>query len=179
LDNLAKAWTQILDTTASIDFTNASGHAKADVVVNGVILIKDAPATFLISLEKTLADTYTVWRKIPVVSPDDIWNWDGSKGLYATEPYETTKTKKTLKAFVKAEATDKHPAQVETYQEDVPVGYWTSTKLSGAITPERKRVLLERIQELIVAVKEAREKANSTESHDVHVGDAIFGYLLS
>lgn len=38
---------------------------------------------------------------------------------------------------VKAEATDKHPAQVEVYHEDVPVGYWTTVKFSGALPARR------------------------------------------
>ena len=34
---------------------------------------------------------------------------------------------------MKYEATEKHPAQVETYTEDIKVGEWTMVKFSGAI----------------------------------------------
>jgi hypothetical protein len=36
---------------------------------------------------------------------------------------------------VKAEATEKHPAQVEVYHEDVVVGQWKTVKFSGALPP--------------------------------------------
>ncbi len=42
-------------------------------------------------------------------------------------PLESTRVQ------VKAEATDKHPAQAELYCEDMPIGYWTTVKFSGAL----------------------------------------------
>ena len=79
---------------------------------------------------------------------------------------------------VKAEATEKHPAQVEVYYEDVAVGYWTTVKFSGALPAQRVNELLERVEKLQHAVKFAREEANGTEVTDQRVGDAVFGYLF-
>ena len=90
----------------------------------------------------------------------------------------TIRTKKVPRNHVKAEATEKHPAQVEVYYEDVPIGYWTTVKFSGALPARRVNELLERVEKLQQAVKFAREEANGTEVTDQRVGDAVFGYLF-
>jgi hypothetical protein len=98
--------------------------------------------------------------------------------VYRSEPVQTTRTKKVPKAFVKAEATEKHPAQVEMFTEDVIVGIWTNIKLSGAIPETRRRQLVAKVVELQQAVKFAREQANSAEVDRLHTGDSIMTYLL-
>ena len=91
----------------------------------------------------------------------------------------TNRTKKVPRNHVKAEATEKHPAQVEVYYEDIPVGYWTTVKFSGALPAKRVSTLLERVEKLQQAVKFAREEANNAEAVDKHVGDRVFGYLFA
>ncbi len=59
---------------------------------------------------------------------------------------------------MKAEATDKHPAQVGVYYEDVAVGFWRTVKFSGALPAKRVGELLERVEKLQQAVKFARER---------------------
>ena len=95
-----------------------------------------------------------------------------------TDAVQTTRTKKIPRNHVKSEATEKHPAQVEVYYEDIAVGYWTTVKFSGALPARRVNELLERVLALQTAVKFAREEANNTEVTDQHIGGAIFGYLF-
>ena len=95
-----------------------------------------------------------------------------------TEPVKTIKTRKVPRNHVKAEATEKHPAQVDVYYEDIPVGYWTTVKFSGALPAARVNELLGRVEALQTAVKFAREEANGTAVTDQHVGEAVFGYLF-
>jgi hypothetical protein len=147
--------------------------------VNGVTLIENAPAVYLIFLEKQLAELHVVVKKLPVLDPAERWSKDPSQNYYVTEPVGTTKTKKVPKAFEKSPATDKHPAQVETFSEDVIVGTWWTTKFSGAITVSHRRKLLDRIELLMEATKFAREKANSVDAQDVKVGDTLFGYIFA
>ena len=173
------AHTKIYDITATKDYANCSGKATADVVVSGAMLVKDAPAVFLLFLEKQLSDMYTVIKKLPTLDPAERWSYNGEQSLYVTPPVGTTKTKKVPRNHVKAEATDKHPAQVETFSEDVVVGTWNTVKFSGAITVARRRQLLERVETLQEAVKFAREKANGTEAPNVSVGEDIFNYILA
>lgn len=167
---------RLLDITATKDEGNT--QARADVVVDGEIVLSQLPVPTLLYLEKKLGDLQnSLLRSLPVVDPADVWTWDENQGVYRAEPVQTIRTKKVPKSFLKAPPTDKHPAQVEVFTEDVNVGTWTTTKLSGAFTETRKAELLEKVRRLIQAVKEARELANVTEVRDVRIGEAVFNYL--
>lgn len=152
--------------------------ARADVVVDGQVLFAKLPATFLLFMEKQLNDWRTVVTKLPTLDPGDTWTLDETTGLHQTEPVKTASTKKILRNHQLSPATDKHPAQVTTYNEDVPVGDWTTVKLSGALTVPRQRELVERLDKLVDAVKSARERANLTEVEEVKAADALLDYLL-
>jgi hypothetical protein len=91
---------------------------------------------------------------------------------------QTIKTKKIPRNHVKAEATDKHPAQVEVYYEDVVVGTWRTIKFSGALPASRVNELLNRVEKLQEAVKFAREEANNMEVTEQKVGAKVFQYLF-
>ncbi|MEU5884000.1 hypothetical protein [Spirillospora sp. NPDC047279] len=176
LRQLGTSLTRLFDVTATKDWANCV--ARADVTVDGTTLVRDAPVTYLLFLEKQLKDLHTFVRKLPVLDAAETWNHDASTDVWRTEPVRTVKTKKVPRNHVKAEATEKHPAQVEVYYEDVPVGYWTTVKFSGALPAQRVNELLERVDKLQDAVKFAREEANGTEIADQRVGEAVLGYLF-
>ena len=58
-------------------------------------------------------------------------------------------------------------------------GTWTLTKCSGAVPASRVSVLLDRIDTLAVAVKQAREEANSVDVTDVHIGKTVLDHLFA
>jgi hypothetical protein len=176
LRRTAATLTRLFDVTATKDWANCV--AKADVTVDGRTLVKDAPVSYLLFLEKQLTDLHTFIKKLPVLDAAEAWSHDPSTDAWKTEPVKTIKTKKVPRNHVKAEATEKHPAQVEVYYEDIPVGYWTTVKFSGALPAARINELLERVETLQAAVKFAREEANGTVVTDQNVGDAVFGYLF-
>src|SRR4051812_43461495 len=150
--------TRLFDVTATKDWTNCV--ARADVVVDGEPLLREVPVSYLLFLEKQLVDLLTFVRKLPVLDAAEAWSYDSSADCYATEPTQTTRTKKLPRNHVKAEATDKHPAQVEVYNEDIVVGYWKTVKFSGALPAKRVNELVEKVEKLQHAVKFAREEAN-------------------
>jgi hypothetical protein len=168
--------TQLFDITATKDWANC--RAKADVVVDGTTLLKDVPATYLLFLEKQLVDLHTFIKKLPVLDASESWSFDSSADCWATEPIQTLRTKKVPRNHVKAEATDKHPAQVEVYYEDVTVGYWRTVKFSGALPATRVNTLVARVEQLQAAVKYAREEANNLEVEDIKVGEQFLAYLF-
>ncbi len=174
--DVRKALTRLYDIVATKDQANTA--AKADIVVDGIALAKDVPATYLLFLEKQLVDLATFVRKLPTLDPAETWSWSEQQGVYATDPVRTTRTKKVLRNHVKAEATDKHPAQVDVFGEDVVVGYWTTTKFSGAVPAADVNDMVARIGKLAEAVKRAREDANSITVTDVNRGAALLGYLF-
>lgn len=177
LDDVSAAMTRLLDLQYQQDGTNA--HAKADVVVDGQTLVGDAPVTYLLFLQKQLTDLRTFIDKLPTLDPAERWEWDGEHGCYASQPAQTLKMKKAMRNHVLAAATEHHPAQVQPYSEDVPVGTWTTVKLSGAVPAERVKQLRARVDKLIEAVKVAREEANSIDTVQCDIGAGVLRYLLA
>lgn len=162
------------DLTLTKDAGNQ--RANADIVIDGETLVPNVPVTTLLFLEKQLTDLGTLIGKLPVLDPSE--NWDiNQDGDWATEATLTNKTKKVPRTFVKAAATDKHPAQTEVFMEDTVIGTWATVKISGAIPEAKRRELLSKVEKLKAAVKLAREQANMNEVEDQRMGAVLFQYL--
>jgi hypothetical protein len=175
--DVRQALTRLFDVILTKDVAN--GVAKAPIVVDGNTIAADVPVTYLLFLEKQLTDLLTFVTKLPVLDAAETWAFDEATDSYATTPAQTTRSKKVPRNHVKAEATEKHPAQVEMYFEDVLVGYWTTVKYSGALPQARISELKARVVKLAEAVKVAREKANATPVTDQKIGEKVFDYLLA
>jgi hypothetical protein len=173
----SESLTKLFDVVATKDWANC--QAKADIVIEGQTLLSQVPATYLLFLEKQLVDLQTFIKKLPVLDASESWTFDPSADSWATEPLQTVKTKKIPRNHVKAEATEKHPAQVEVYYEDVVVGNWRTIKFSGALPTKRLNELLDRVEKLQEAVKFAREEANNLEVTEPKVGAKVLQYLFS
>lgn len=169
--------TELFNITAVKDWTNCT--AKADVVIDGVTIAKDAPATYLLFLEKQLSDLTTFVAKMAELDPGSDWSVDPTSGLFRTEPISTQRTKKVQRAIVLYDATEHHPAQTQLITEDVIAGTWVTIKHSGAIAAPRKKQLLGRIERLSNAVKQAREQANAVTTTDQTPGKEVFDYLFA
>lgn len=77
-------------------------------------------------------------------------------------------------------ATPEHPAQTQMITEDVIAGHWSLTKHSGAIARPQKEAIALRVEEVLRAVKEAREEANGINVIETpDVSKAIFNYIFS
>lgn len=176
LERFEKPMTRLFDLICTTETANMS--ASADVVVDGQVLIPNAPVTFLMQFEKYLEREVRGYvALLPTLDPAETWNpLDGD--LHETPPFETFRTRKVQKPIVLYPHSDRHPAQTQMITEDVIDGYWTKKKFSGAIPPAHKQVLIERVEVLIEAVKHAREKANDVDVADVRIGQSVFGYLF-
>ena len=170
------ALTDMYDVVATQD--NANCVAKGDVVVDGKTILTGVPVTHMLFLEKQLKDVETFVGKLPTLDPSDAWEFNNEADAWATPPSETVRTKKVPKAFVKYEATKEHPAQVETFHEDVLEGYWKTIKFSGAIPANDKNAMLERVRKVHEAVVKAREQANGIEAPNVSVGKEVLTYIF-
>jgi hypothetical protein len=176
LETASKALTEAFDSVATVDKSNTV--ASADVVVDGVTLLKAVPTTTLLYLEKQLVDMFTLVNSLPALDPAEEWEWSDEAAAYASTPAETVRTKKVPRHYTKAEATKEHPAQVEMYYEDICVGHWRTVKFSGALPEEQKRAMLERVRQLQDAVKTAREAANNADAVDAKIGKSLFDFLF-
>jgi hypothetical protein len=176
LTEIRAAMTTLWDLTATQDNTNCV--AKGDVVVDGRKVLEQVPVGQLLFLEKQLIDLQTELRHIPTLDQQEEWAYDANVGFYKSDMAWQHKTKKVPRNHVKAEATKEHPAQVEMYYEDVPIGKFETVKFSGAMPADEKTALLQRIGKLRDAVKMAREEANTVEVKDMKIGDRIFDFVF-
>lgn len=157
---ITKNLAELVDTTLTQDFGNT--QARGTINVDGLKL-ENIPATSLLFLEKHLKDMRTVLSKTPVRDGSHVWTYSEEDDAYVTKPYTTFQTKKVMRNHVMAPATDKHPAQVQVYNEDVQVGEVLTRHLSTAISLKERNEMAERVDRLIAAVIAAREQANDIE----------------
>lgn len=175
IDSFSEVMTDLLDCTATQDYANC--EARADIKVDGKIIKEQVPVTQLMFLEKQLVDIQTFISHLPTLDPAETWKWDETAACFKSEPSVSNKTKKVMKNHEKAPATDKHPAQVEVFTEDVKIGEWTTIKFSGAIQAQVKNRMLSRVRQLIEAVKSAREEANQMEVKPVKIGGLLWDFI--
>jgi hypothetical protein len=171
-----------LDAVLQKEATNQK--ASANIVIGdagtGQIIAENVPATMLLGLEKKLKDIRGVYEAIPTLKPGVLWVLDPKTGenIYKREhDDEKFRTKKVRKNHEVSPATDKHPAQMEVYTEDLKVARIVTTEWSGMISPAEKSAYLARIDNLSRAVKEARQRANRQEVVKTSIGHLLFTYL--
>ena len=165
-----------MDATLSKEETNASGTAKADLIV-GEKMFGTFSATTLLALESQLSKVLDLYKNIPTLDTARKWNFDEQNDFYRTDEEVKFRTIKRPKVIVKYEATERHPAQTELVNIDFQVGKYETTYFSGRITPLQKKQLIDKLEALITAVKIARAKANNVEVNNVKLGQEIFNYL--
>tara|TARA_R110000868_G_scaffold319497_2_gene580480 strand:- start:5213 stop:5980 length:768 start_codon:yes stop_codon:yes gene_type:complete len=167
---------EMFQTTARKDWTNCV--AKADIEVNGVVILKDVPVTYLLFLEKQLLDIKTLVANLPTLDDNETWTLDTNSNLYSAEAIKTPRTKKLQKAIVLMPATMRHAAQTQLITEDVVVGYWSQIKQSGALPNSFKQAMSERVERLLLAVKQSRAKANLQEEIPApEIGRTLFDFI--
>lgn len=178
LDYMMRVVSLYYDVMLQKEMTNQ--EAKADLVIDGMILATDLPATFLLGLESRLRSLREVLAATPTLNVGIEWRKAEDKGkhVWATmHPEETLKTQRTTKSKVLYEATEHHPAQIDKWEETEAVGKYIKHVWSGMISPADKSDLLDRMDKLIMATKQARQRANSTEVTKVNIGNKIAQYL--
>lgn len=177
LNEIATLMTRVYDLAASKEASNA--QAKADVIVDGAVLLDNVPVGALLFLEKRLDDIRTVVRDLPVLDPAEKWDPDANQvNVYRTPDTQTVSRKKVRVPLELSPATDHHAAQVTVVDDEIRTGVWTLVKYSGAISIAARAMMLDRVEKLIAAVKLAREKANEVEVVEMNVGDRIFSYVF-
>lgn len=177
LDEVRDYMEKLFDIEAAKDWANC--NARADVVLDGEVLVKEVPATFLLFLEKQLRDLRAEVDKVPVLDTAEAWTFDAQARSWKTGVVTTHKTKKEPRVVIKFEPTEHQPGQAEVFHEDRVVGYWDTVKMSTALSATRRKQLLDRIDAIAEAVKHAREEANEAEAPTKEVARAILGRVFA
>lgn len=177
LKSVHKELIDFMNVVATQEYGNRT--AAASIIVNDKPILIDVPVTALLFLEKQLIDLHTFVSKIPTLSTDREWKFDDAKNCFVTESEETIKTQKVPTTHVKFAPTEHQPGQAEILNVDKPVGYWTTTYLSGALPEKERDEMLTRVELMQDAVKSAREEANSAEVQQQELfGKQILGFIF-
>lgn len=164
LSGLLQVWAKAMDLGFVIDEANT--QARADVRINGEVLLEQVPATYLLQLEKRLREVRAVFAAVPTFDPVRLWTPDpgaDKEHVLRAEPVVTVRKQRTRQYNVMVEATKEHPAQVDVVETDQPVGEIRAYEWTGMVSPRQKTALVEQVDTLIAAVKQARSRANGVE----------------
>lgn len=178
LDHMQKTEVRYFDALLQKEATNQK--ATADLIVDGIVIVTDLPATFLLGMETRMKHLRVAYENIPTLAPGIEWEVDASQGdnIYkTTKPQEKLKTESVIEAVVLYEATKEHPAQIKEVSNVKTVGKYSLTAWSGMITPAEKSILLGRIDKLIRAFKKARQRANTTPVDVRTIGENLFSFI--
>lgn len=174
VDPIAGYWDVVLQKDA------ANQEAKADIVIGDNILATGLPATFLLGLETKLANLRKLYETLPTLAPGIHWDVDEQErdGVFKTRhDVVSFKTEKDMEFKEASPATDHHPAQVAQLERTRNVGTFTVTKWSGMLTPLNKAQRLARLDQLLNAVKQARQRANSVKVEPTNVSKAFLDFI--
>lgn len=154
--------------------------ATGNVLWRGEVLLPDLPMDELLGLESRVGRLRELWASIPTQDATRTWKPVPNEGvgIYEAAPEITTKTEKKVVPVILHEATKEHPANVQAIGKDEPVGAFTTTKRTGTATAQQKFEALKQIDELLVEVKSARQRANQTEAPEGELGKKLAGLLL-
>jgi len=154
--------------------------AVANIEINGDTIAANVPVTFLLGLETRLKAVREMLLTIPTLTPGIAWEKDSTLGenVYkAKNDVKTFKTAKAIKHKVLYEATKEHPAQIERWTEEENVGEYIIRKWSSMISPAEKVKYLTKVDNLIKAVKQAKQRANNIDLNPGTIGTEIVDYL--
>lgn len=175
--------TRLFDLKFTREYANCS--ARADIVVEGVTLVANVPAGFLLYLENQLtALITTLIDRLPALDPAEEWLDDPAleEGVWRSAAREKERTRKVMQVQVLSPAQvidgQKFDPQVRPYETDVIEGYWTTVKFSGQLPARDIQAMRARAVRVLEAVKYAREQANTITVTDREAGEALLGYII-
>lgn len=185
-----EASAEYIDALFSQEATNASGSAKAELIVDGVSF-GNLSSLELLRL-KTIIETGTfdeMYKSIPVRNDDEIWKASVAEmyvgrsifesELQVGENKSTTKEQYILSdpniQFVKD---GKYTPQVATKDTIIVLGDYTYQKFTGEWSHRQRAELLKRKTKLLTAIIEALKKSNEVEAVPSEItAKKLFGYL--
>lgn len=175
LAQIRRHWAKWVNASIQKEVTNQ--NTAATIELDGLSL-PQLPAPALLNLENKLALLRDTLRAIPINDTLTTWTWDEQAQIWLSEPRYRQRTQKVRKSHLLHPPTTSHPAQVESYTEDVPVGEVETIIYSGMLQPVELRELLERLDETILAVKRARQRANNIDAENLQVAQSLLQYIF-
>ena len=191
LDWLEESTEDYINNRLSMEATNASGLACADLVVEGKV-IANLSSSELLALKNLLEnkELHQMYSIIPVRSDAEIWSASNAEEYKSREVYEQPLMSGVKKSITKEQYilddpnlgkmknTDSYRPQVVTRDTPLELGDWTSQLYSGEWTHLKRAELLKRKNTLYTAVLAALKVANEVEVVESKLkAKDIFAYL--
>lgn len=182
LDWIGEKLRKAIDAGHQIDVANTT--AVSDVTLeDGTTILKGIPNTSLLRLEHRLTEIRDLIHGIGTLDPAKGFEPDPSEGtgIYKARDEEKTRGEKKFEFVVMVPPTDKHPAQVKELMLDKPIGVLITQEWSSLLTVADKGDMLDRVEELLRAVKKSRSRANELDI-DVSknkIGEAVLNYVFN
>lgn len=176
VDYVMKSLINRLDIIVTKEHSNLTAYG--DITIDGNVIISTVCATALLAMEKEIKNWRSFFLQAPTLRPGIKWEWDDKVQHFISNEFETVKTKKVQEVLVKYPHSKEHPAQTEMITKDVLVGTWKQVIHSGAWTPKRKAQVIDRVDKLEIAIKEARQRANDNMAIDMKNGQILADYIL-
>lgn len=168
-----------LNATISKEMTNSSGNAVAKLIV-GDIEFGTFSSTAFLAMERFFVKYREMIKSIPTYDPTRVWSKDNSSGkdLFVAPKETRARTEKVKKTLMLSPATDKFPANVQVYDDTATVGFYDTLYSTGKFSPLEKSTLLTKVDEVIHAIKVAREEANQADVTNVDVASSLINYIM-
>lgn len=174
-----------LDIGHQVDMGNTL--AMADVTLDdGTIILKDIPATSLLQIGHRLKELQEFIASIKTLDPAQGFKADPNMStegdtVYKALDAEKVRGDKVFEYVVMVPPTDKFPAQVKELMMDRPIGTILTQEWSGLITTAEKGDMLDRVEEVARAVKQARSRANEKEISvsQYKIGERLLNYVFN
>ena len=160
----------------------ANQRAKADIIIDGVVISKDVPSMVLLSMEKKLESLLIMYNVIPTLDASKAWEADDTyakPNVFRTKHAEERQHTNVSREWKEVSAaTQHHKAQLAEVEKRDVVGKYIIHDYSGATTSQDKADKLERLTLLIEAVRTARQRANNTEVNtELEIGSDLIGFI--
>ena len=161
---------------------DANQKAKADIVIGDTVIAKDIPSIVLLSMEKKLSSLLALYNAIPTL--DAAKSWIIAEGYSVANVFVTKNQRENQQSVVEklwvevSPATKEFKAQLVQQEKTTVVGKFVIDEFSGALTSLDKAEKIQRLTNLIRAVKTARQRAN-TQIVDTEktFATALFSYI--
>ena len=178
IEYLTKPIADYWDVVLQKDRANQS--AMSAIMVNGEAITEQLPATYLLGMETKLNNLRKLYEAIPTLAPGITWDVDEQErvGTFkARNDIVSFKTEKDMEFKEASPATKEHPAQIARMERTRNTGTYTTTKWSGMLTPLDKAERLARLDQLLNAIKQARQRANSVEVENTKIGTDLLNFI--
>lgn len=179
LNYLASVVARYYDVVVQKERTNQ--EARASVVINGITIMDNVPATFLLGMETKLKSWREVLESIPTMAPGVQWVDAPEMGPFIMkikDPTKDVKTAKTVDHKMLPQPNANIPVTYVPIDVNKNIGEYTEWTSTGMINSADKAALIDRLDTLMKEVKQARMRANDVDLKIVNVGNNIMKYLF-